>query len=98
MGPLMFESLGQVQWANGTSHLCALEEHAHDLIDDVTEEGDVPEEVGLHGSRMHGVGDDVVGPEPPGELPRRQQVGQLRGAVDSFGIIVPVGRRFCGIQ
>ena len=66
------------------------------MVDQGAEEGDVPHEVGLHGPRVDGVRDDVVGFQPLGELPRHQQVGQLRRAVDSLGVIVPA-RRVCTI-
>ena len=60
----------------------------------MAEEGNVPEEVCLYGSWMHGVGDDVVGLEPPRKLFGHEQVGQLCGAVDSFGIVVPARRYY----
>ena len=75
-------------------YLSAFKEYPHDLIDYMAEEGNVPEEVCLYGSWMHGVGDDVVGLEPPRKLFGHEQVGQLCGAVDSFGIVVPARRYY----
>ena len=91
--------LSSVLYASGSyetncAYFCALEECPHDRSRLYkTEERNVPEEVRLYGTGMHGVADDVVGLEPPRELFRHQYVGQLRGAVDSFCIIVPARSR-----
>ena len=60
------------------------------LINDWSEEGDVAEEVRLHGAGVDCVGDDVVRLEPPRQLTRHQQVRQLRGAVDPLGVVIPL--------